>query len=152
MLSPCDTCHSLIGAKLAQSLCSLLSASWPSLTISSSWHLDHPSLYPLAYKLNPLPSLKWIHLPCKVIMLFWEHTNYQNTIIMAKSLHDSIVATLFHSPHPSIWSLSHTCEHIYLNQRQIYFIIVLYHWELTILGLPPFVMIKISPILSVYSF
>ena len=40
-------CHSLIGYKKAQSMCSPLIQSEPSLTISPSLHLSPPSLKPL---------------------------------------------------------------------------------------------------------
>ena len=54
--SPCDMCHTLIGWKEAQSMCSPLSQSEPSLSLPPSFHPDRQSSHLSAYKLNPLLS------------------------------------------------------------------------------------------------
>ena len=58
ILSPCDMCHSLIGCKEAQSMCSPFMQSKPSMSFSPSLHLSPQSLKPLAYKLDPSPLQK----------------------------------------------------------------------------------------------
>ena len=93
-----DMCHSLIGYKEAQSMCSPLMQSEPSLAISSSLHLSHQSLKPLAYKLDPLP-LKFITIYLsKVTMPFWEakSTSKPSNSIEAFGSKSSI--------HPKLWS------------------------------------------------
>ena len=78
--SPCDMCHTLIGWEEAQSMCSPLIQSEPSLSLPPSLHLNPPSLKPLAYKLNPLPSLHINNLSCKVIMPLWEPKPFKATL------------------------------------------------------------------------
>ena len=70
--SPCDMCHSLIGYEEAQSMCSPLNQSEPSLSLHLWSHLDHRSFKPLAYKLNPLPSQKYTIIQSTIIMPFWK--------------------------------------------------------------------------------
>ena len=52
--SPCDMCHTLIGWEEAQSMCSPLIQSEPSLSLHLSSHLDRWSLKPLP--INWIPS------------------------------------------------------------------------------------------------
>ena len=78
ILSPCDMCHSLIGCKEAQSMCSPLMQSEPSMSFSPSLHLSPQSLKPLAYKLDPSPLQKEHNPWSKVIMPFWEAILHQN--------------------------------------------------------------------------
>ena len=77
ILSPCDMCHSLIGCKEAQSMCSPLIQSKPSISFALSLHPSHQSLKPLAYKLDPLPSHFITIIQSNITMLFWQANPYQ---------------------------------------------------------------------------
>ena len=105
----CDMCHSLIGYKEAQSMCSPLIQSEPSLAFSSFLHLSPPSFKPLAYKLNPLPSHFITIIYLKVTMPFWSQNPqafaYIHTKIHQKSIKPPLKpleASL--SIHPKLWS------------------------------------------------
>ena len=108
-LSPCDMCHFLIGCKEAQSMCSPLMQSEPSISLFPSLHLSLQSLKPLAYKSNPLPSHFITIIYLKVTMPFWSQNPqafaYIHTKIHKKSIKPPLKpleASL--SIHPKLWS------------------------------------------------
>ena len=68
---PCDMCHSLIDCKKAQSMCSPLIQSKPSIIFLPSLHPSPWSLKPFAYLRNPLPSHFNTITHSNKVMPFW---------------------------------------------------------------------------------